>query len=342
VSLRCSVVIPTYNRATLLRRAIRSALDQLEFGDELIIVDDGSTDQTPQVLREFAGRIVVVQGAHRGAGAARNIGIAHAQKDLVAFLDSDDIWLPGKLELQRQLMSVRPDLLYCFTNFEVERADGSVQRRYLDQWRRDCPSLPQAIGTRRPYSSMARLPPGSTDFHVYEADFYSLQLTEFYILTDTLIVRRSQAGDALVFAEDLPTYEELECFYRLARRGPGALLDVDLARQYEHVSDRLSDLSGLKKIDARLTLMQRHWGRDEEFQRSGSSRYRVERDRLQLQKAGHLITLGRNSEARAALSDVATRAWTLRVLACMPSATTRTILAAYRRLRALRPRGSLT
>jgi glycosyltransferase involved in cell wall biosynthesis len=318
-----------------LRRAICSVLDQLESGDELLVVDDGSTDQTSRVLQEFAGRIISLQGAHRGAGAARNIGIAHAQKDLVAFLDSDDIWLTGKLELQRQLMSARPDLLYCFTNFEVERVDGSVQRRYLDQWRRHCPPLQRTIGTGRPYSSMARLPPASTDFQVYEADFYSLQLTEFYILTDTLVVRRSLAEDALVFAEDLPTYEELECFYRLARRGPGALLDADLVRQYEHVSDRLSDLSGLKKIDARLTLLQRHWGRDEEFQRTGSIRYRAERNRLQLQKAGHLITLGRNREARAALSHVADRAWAFRVLACMPSATTRSVLAAYRRLRAL-------
>jgi hypothetical protein len=217
-----------------------------------------------------------------------------------------------------------------------------VQPAYLDRWQRDCASLPQALGKGRPYSSMVWLPPASPDFPVYEADFYSLQLTGFYILTDTLVVRRDLAGDALAFAEDLPTYEDLECFYRLARRGAGALLDIDIARQYEHVGDRLSDLSGLKKIDARLTLMHRHWGRDEEFQQSGSRRYRAARDRLQLQKAGHLITLGRNGEARAALSDVAERAWALRVMASMPPAATRAALAAYRRLRALRAPGPLS
>lgn len=228
MSLRCSVVIPTYDRAALLRCAIRSVLDQLESGDELILIDDGSTDQTAQVLREFADLIVPLQGMHPVVGAARKNGIARAQKDLVSFLGSVAIWLLCKLELQRLLMAARPDLLYCLGNFAVERADGSVQQCYLDQWHRNCPSLPKAVGKRRPYLSIARLPRASTYFQVYEADFHSLQLSDFYILIDTLVVCSLRAGDALAFAEDLPSNEDLECFYRLAPGTTGAPLDVDL------------------------------------------------------------------------------------------------------------------
>jgi glycosyltransferase involved in cell wall biosynthesis len=261
----CSVIIPTYNRGSFLNRAIRSVLDQLLVGDELIVVDDGSDDDTPRVLSAFADRIVVLQGAHRGAGPARNLGIARARSELVAFLDSDDLWLPHKLELQRRLMASHPELLYCFGNFEVQFSDGSVVQHYLDRWPRDHETLHEALGLGHPYSSYAALPPGLKDFQVHEADFYSLQLMGLYVLTDTLVVRREAAGEALAFAEDLPTYEDLECFYRLARRGRGVLLDVEMARQFEHGDGRLSDLSALQKLDARLVLLERHWGRDDAF-----------------------------------------------------------------------------
>jgi len=331
--LRCSVIIPTYNRAAYLERAIRSVLDQLLEGDELIVVDDGSDDDTPRVLSAFAGRIIVLQGAHRGAGQARNLGIARARNELVAFLDSDDLWLPNKLQLQRQLMAARPELLYSFGNFEVQFSDGSLHRRFLDRWPRDCATLHDGLGPAHPYSSFASLPTGTADFAVFDADFYSLQLTGFYILTDTLVVRRTAAGDALAFADDLPTYEDLECFYRLARRGRGVLLDVEMARQFEHRDGRLSDYPGLKKLDARLVLLQRHWGRDDGFQGSQGERYRAVLESLLRQKAGHLISQGRNIEARETLRTVAECPLSLRVLAGMPPMVTKAGLRLYRSLR---------
>ena len=133
-----SVVIPTYNRAHLLSRAIESVLAQLDGdNDELIIVDDGSTDDTSTVLEKFAGRICIIQGAHVGGGAARNLGIEAAKGDLVAFLDSDDEWMTGKLTAQRTLMAQRQDILFAFGNMACTMMNGTIERRYLWNWHRD-------------------------------------------------------------------------------------------------------------------------------------------------------------------------------------------------------------
>ena len=88
-----SIIMPTYNRADTLPRAIQSVLDQSWLHFELIIIDDGSDDGTEQVVRSFEdNRVHYIQSDHRGASAARNVGIAQAKYDAIAFLDSDDQW----------------------------------------------------------------------------------------------------------------------------------------------------------------------------------------------------------------------------------------------------------
>lgn len=99
-----SVVIPTYNRAHSIERAVRSVLAQTYTAWELIIVDDGSTDGTTEVLSRFGDTIRVIHQLNAGPSAARNAGIRAAKGELVAFLDSDDEWLSEKLEHQVQLM----------------------------------------------------------------------------------------------------------------------------------------------------------------------------------------------------------------------------------------------
>jgi glycosyltransferase involved in cell wall biosynthesis len=95
-----SVIIPTYNRGWIVQEAIDSVLDQ-DFRDfELIVVDDGSDDNTREILRAYGKTITVLHQSNRGVSAARNRGIAEAAGRLIAFLDSDDLWLPGKLTTQ--------------------------------------------------------------------------------------------------------------------------------------------------------------------------------------------------------------------------------------------------
>src|ERR1700688_1173182 len=103
--LTVSTIIPTYNRGHLIGRALRSALQESGPQDEILVIDDGSADGTDRGIREFGDqRIRYIWQPNAGAGVARNRGAREAAKDLIAYLDSDDEWLPGKIVLQRRLM----------------------------------------------------------------------------------------------------------------------------------------------------------------------------------------------------------------------------------------------
>lgn len=106
-----SVVIPTWNRARLVCEAVESALSQRVGQVEVIVVDDGSTDDTANMLtRDFGSRICLLRlPSRRGVGAARNAGVRLASGELVAFLDSDDLWLPGKLDAELRVLGRFPD-----------------------------------------------------------------------------------------------------------------------------------------------------------------------------------------------------------------------------------------
>lgn len=123
-------MIPTYNAARTLGRAIESALCQTLRPDEIVVVDDGSTDDTEAIMRPYLGRIRYVQIPHRGfPSAARNRGIAETCAGNIAFLDSDDWWYPGHLERTGQMLARRPRAGACYGNFEMRDEAGSLVRR---------------------------------------------------------------------------------------------------------------------------------------------------------------------------------------------------------------------
>jgi len=118
-----SVVIPTYNYGRYLREAIDSVLAQTYAPLEVIVVDDGSTDDTPEVLASYGDRIHAIRQQNGGVGSARNAGVAAARGEYIAFLDSDDIWLPEKLAKEIALFESDPELglVHC----GIERFDQS-------------------------------------------------------------------------------------------------------------------------------------------------------------------------------------------------------------------------
>lgn len=125
-----SVVIPTWNRARLVREAIQSALQQRAGEVEVIVVDDASTDATAEALeREFGSRIRLLRLEHRrGPGGARNAGARLAQGEFLAFLDSDDVWLPGKLDAELDVFARFPEAEVVVSdsqNFFEGEPDGS-------------------------------------------------------------------------------------------------------------------------------------------------------------------------------------------------------------------------
>ena len=227
-----SVVIPTYQRAALLPETLASVVSGLSDDDEIIVVDDGSTDNTATVVGDtgapWRGRVRYIPLPKAGAGRAFNAGIASARHDLVAFADSDDLWLPYRLALERPVMASERSLAYCFSNFSQLTKDGRLVPHWLVKWSNDSRPWDDILAAGFRYADRwalpATLPSADAGFRVHIGSMYHPQLRQNYMCVNTLLVRRSVAGDALQFGVDLPRLADWECYARLARTGNGAYL----------------------------------------------------------------------------------------------------------------------
>jgi len=112
--MKISVIIPTYNRYELLKRAIQSILNQTYSVDEIMVIDDGSTDNTKDIQKDFP-EIIYIYQENQGVSCARNIGIQRAKNEWIAFLDSDDEWHQEKLQKQVAFHQNNPDILMSYT-----------------------------------------------------------------------------------------------------------------------------------------------------------------------------------------------------------------------------------
>jgi glycosyltransferase involved in cell wall biosynthesis len=117
-----SVVIPVFNGASYVAQAIESVLDQTLAPTEVVVVDDGSSDSTPKIIQRFPPPVVYRRQANQGPGAARNHGIRESKGEFLAFLDSDDLWLPEKSQLQKAALDEDPQLNLVFCNMSQFRS----------------------------------------------------------------------------------------------------------------------------------------------------------------------------------------------------------------------------
>ncbi len=328
-----STIIPTYNRAHLLGRAISSALRQLEAHDELIVVDDGSTDHTEIVVAQFGNRIRYIRTPNNGAGAARNCGVKEARNPLIAFLDSDDEWMPGKIKIQRAFVQARQDILFCFSNFafkEIKELGGKEKHFNLVSWSKDTRRWDEILGPGRSVSSLIPLPEGIDDFNYHVGDMYRLELAANYINVNTLMARREEAGDALHFAEDTKTYEDWECFGRLARAGKCAYLDCETACQHSHGGTRLTDSHETECAAARVIIIERVWGSDNKFLQENRELYNRILDEQCLILADGLLVRGETKKAREQLRKMTASPFSRRLLALLPGIAAKGLLAVRR------------
>ncbi|TYC62713.1 glycosyltransferase [Marinobacter sp. BW6] len=181
--VRVSVVTPTYNRARFLPEAVASVLAQTYSDLELIIVDDGSVDDTRKVLEPFFadGRVRYFYQENQGQSHARNLALEHADGDFIAFLDSDDLWSPDKLEKQLAVLRERPevDIVHgdeamideqgaVISLENMKRYSGRITRRLLAD---NSVSITTALVRRRCFDEM-----GGFDTSVGVADDYELWL----------------------------------------------------------------------------------------------------------------------------------------------------------------------
>lgn len=113
---KVSIIIPTYDRSFYIKDAVNSVLEQSYKDYELIVVDDGSSDNTKTTLQRFSKSIKYIYQEHKGVSAARNTGIASAAGEYITFLDSDDLWTANKLKEQTAFMDNNPEALICYTD----------------------------------------------------------------------------------------------------------------------------------------------------------------------------------------------------------------------------------
>ncbi len=200
---RVAVVIPTYNRAALLRRAIASIRQQTRAAAcELVIVDDGSTDNTAEVVRELAPEALYIRRQQGGPAAARNAGMDASDAPFIAFLDSDDEWLPDKIEDQLAAMREWPDVVLV--------AGPAVGEALPD------------VPLGRPVALSPAL------------------LSANLLTTSTVMLRRSALRPGDRFPEHLRHVEDYVLWLRAALRGPCVFLPSPAVRRAVEHSDRLS------------------------------------------------------------------------------------------------------
>jgi glycosyltransferase involved in cell wall biosynthesis len=234
-----SVVIPTYNRAHLVGEAIQSALDQTYPNCEVIVIDDGSQDHTEEMIRtRFGGnsRVRCFRQENRGVSAARNRALSEARGEFIAFLDSDDSWLPGKLELQVACLRFLPTAGMIWT--DMEAVDGQGKTIFPTYLRRMYSTYrffptPQDLFTaehRLDQVVSGGLAGFSADVRLFCGDIYASMVLGNLVHTSTVLIRRERQQQVGLFAEDYRTGEDYPFHLRTSRVGPVAFVDVSTTR----------------------------------------------------------------------------------------------------------------
>jgi glycosyltransferase involved in cell wall biosynthesis len=211
-----SVIVRTFNRAYSIGKAIRSALRQAYDDFEILVVDDGSTDNTSQVVQSFSDhRIRLLRhDSNRGVGAACNTGIAAAQGEYVAWLDSDDAWRPQKLERQVQFLSQHPETDAVFSDVYMHEVD------------RDVPSLTEYM---KVFQKCLNGKAHGAEVVVAQRAMYLCLLEEVPIKPTALMVRRAVFERVGLFDETAQSGEDWEFLLRLARVSSFGYIHVPLA-----------------------------------------------------------------------------------------------------------------
>ena len=234
-----SVVIPTYNRADLVGTAIDSALAQTHANVEVIVVDDGSTDDTGGVIaRRYGGdpRVIYLHQENRGVSAARNAGFRRVRGSFVGLLDSDDVWKPWKVELQLRGLDRFPEAGMIWTDMEAVGPDDRVidphflrtMYRAAYRW---FPTAESLFASSAPLDSLScpGLPPG-TSGRVYCGDISSQMVMGNLVHTSTVLLRRARLEQVGCFDEALRMGEDYGFHLRTCQAGPVAFADVPSIR----------------------------------------------------------------------------------------------------------------
>lgn len=236
--MKVSVIIPTYNRADMITAAVESVLAQPVQGLEIIVVDDGSTDDTYQVLKPHMHRITYLRTENQGPAGARNTGMQAACGDYIAYLDSDDLYYSFKLALQCGFLDRHPEVGMVYTEFS-----GFDDRGYHDEWHlrqyhssaygRDGTTYESLFENSIPLSATAYGRDALLDSHpdwltrrVWFGHLYERYLFDTLVFTNSMVFRRSLLMETGLQEPRFGLFHDLEFALRLCRAAPVAFIDI--------------------------------------------------------------------------------------------------------------------
>lgn len=211
-----SVIIPTYNRSGLLAEAIESVLAQTWKDLEIIVVDDGSTDNTRDALVPYRTRIkYIFQANSGGCSRPRNVGIRHSNGEYIAFLDSDDIMACPKIQLQVAFLKKHPEVGMVFTDFGTFSDSGTLSESFISS------------GHSR-FLALPRKSVGPNDYILVQGLCDCLALDNFIGTPSCVVVRRRVVQRVGVFDESLYASEDIDMWFRIAQSFAIGFIDLPL------------------------------------------------------------------------------------------------------------------
>lgn len=242
-----SVILPTHNRADLVSQAVESVLNQTFKDIELIVIDDGSTDNTEDALRPYFSMINYIRQAQGGPGKARNQGIKSARGEYIAFIDDDDIWLPFKLELQMECFIKHPELALICTNFKVfdsKNESDSYIDKYFGMFKRTGLKLDNIFQYKEALSSVVQ--DNSLILHsryFYWDYVFSTVFQGSFIFQSSILARKIIFQEMGGYDEALSDNEDYKIVLKICQKYSIGYIDVDTLRVRLAENTRSNDSS---------------------------------------------------------------------------------------------------
>jgi len=197
-----------------------------------------------------------------------------------------------------------PDILYLFSDYDYRTPSGERPGGGLTLWERASVRKWDAIlGDGVPSATIRGLPAAAPRFNLHVGRLHEAFVHTWCVWTGTVIVSREAAGDALHFSEDVPIYEDVECYARLARHGLAGFIDCATAVERYHRGARLTNADGLAKAETALKIIGRVWGAHEEYLRLHREGYEAAMDDHRARKVRNLLAGGRRREARQEVAE---------------------------------------
>lgn len=244
-----SVILPTFNRDKTVADAVESVLNQTYANLELIVVDDGSVDNTEQTLSRFLAdsRFRYVKQKNSGAADARNTGLDLASGDLIAFIDSDDIWLESKLEAQMAVFEALPEVCAVFSDFYAMTDGVRIEKSHIMTYFSIVRELNKSIEDIFESSLLMDLSYAHPKVGVFWGFIYDTMIFGNLILTSTCLFKRQVFDKIGKFDTKYKTLEDYDLYLRITKEFSVAYVDVPLV-YYGYGEKQLSGASNQVKV----------------------------------------------------------------------------------------------